>query len=76
MFLNFSTMAHAGGAHLFLGKNIQPKIPILALKKSQLKNSSLIQLCREYIEPQQLKSFQILKYKNPHYFQIMYTTYL
>ena len=69
-------MAHTGGAHLFLGKNIQPKISILALKKPQLKNSSLAQLCRNYIEPQQPQVFQILKYKDPLYFQIMQIAYL
>ena len=58
MFLKPSTMAHTGETHLFLEKIFRPTVPILALKKSQLKNSSLNQMCRRYIELQQLKSLQ------------------
>ena len=51
-------MAHAGETHLFLEKFFRPTVPILALKKSQLKNSSLNQMCRRYTELQRLKSPQ------------------
>ena len=46
-------------------KNIQPTVPILALEKSQLKNSSLDHTCRRYSELQRLKPPQSPKVKNP-----------
>ena len=68
-----NTMAHAGGAHLFLGEAGSPNHPSRTGNHPNWKNSNLAQLYQDYIGPKTTISIPNPKVqRNPFYFQLMH----